>query len=569
MKVAISTIAKNEAKNVKAFVEACKGADLVSVLDTGSTDGTQKLLKKYGAFAGEAKFKTFRFDVARNKALDLLPKDIDVVVSIDMDERLQPGWRQALERAWQPNMQALSYWYIGEWQDEKKTIPAVPTWRTKIFKRHGFKWFRPVHEIPLLKDGSYPSGGLCREIEVRHYQKGERNYEPLLTQLIKSDPKDTDAYIQRGAEWMRMGEYKKAITDYEKYLELTATGTKVDPASLHAQLVAGRRAYSHIGIAQAKHLLGYAPEVIVGHFIKSVAECPQLREAWTYLADGMFAVGNYPAAYGAAMTALNIKENGIHTMDMRCWGDFPQQLADNAFAKILAGTASPKTLSLQGYPSTQGGYRMGQSIADEDLAGYFGELVSSIEKVQGDIVECGVCHGYSFTQIATAVYKSKKKRKLYGLDVWGVMPKLSKEDASVVREQGITEDLARFDAEGAQGSMQEVRERLVAAGIPKKWIDKNVVLIKGDIKNTLPKLKSKKFALVHLDVDLYSAYKAALPHVWPKLQKGGVLALDEYGDPWWPGANKAVNEYFAKQKGNYEFEGMSVGQTARYYVVKK
>ena len=35
----ISTIAKNEAHNVKDFVASCKEADIVSVLDTGSTDG--------------------------------------------------------------------------------------------------------------------------------------------------------------------------------------------------------------------------------------------------------------------------------------------------------------------------------------------------------------------------------------------------------------------------------------------------------------------------------------------------------------------------------------------------
>jgi tetratricopeptide (TPR) repeat protein len=340
MRIAVSTIAKNESKNVKDFVASCKEADLVSVLDTGSTDGTQKLLKKYGALAGEAKFNPFRFDAARNKALDLLPKDIDIVVSIDMDERLLPGWRAALESVWRPDVDAVSYWYIGEWQDEAKTIPATPTWRTKIFKRKGTKWFRPVHEVPLLADGTYPrTGVLCREIEVHHYQKGERNYEPLLTQLLAKDPNDEDAYIQRGAEWLKLNEYKKAIDDYERYLLLTAGQTSSNPQSDRSQLVAGRRAYTHISIAQAKHALGYAPQTLVDHFLKAVGECSSLREAWTYLADGMFSIGNYPAAYGAAMTALSITNNGIHPMDMRCWGDFPKTLADNAFTKILSGAS--------------------------------------------------------------------------------------------------------------------------------------------------------------------------------------------------------------------------------------
>ncbi len=348
MKIAVSTIAKNEVHNVADFVAGAKEADLVAVLDTGSTDGTVKALKKHKALIGETVIEPFRFDVARNEALDALPDDIDIVVSIDMDERLQPGWRAALERAWQSDFDSLSYWYIAEWADEAKTVPAVPSWRTKIFKRHGMKWFRPVHEVPLKADGSYPKGGFCKEVVVHHLQEGERNYEPLLSRLIEEQPEDEDAYLQRAPEWLKMGEYKKSIEDNQTYLRLT-TGNQFadDQQTLRSQLIAGRRAYSYISIAQAKHRLGYAPGVIVHEFLRAAAECPQLREAWAYLADGYFSIGNYPAAYAAAMNALAITDNGLHSMDMRCWGDFPKQIADTAFAKMVAGQVQSDVLNAQ------------------------------------------------------------------------------------------------------------------------------------------------------------------------------------------------------------------------------
>jgi Glycosyltransferases involved in cell wall biogenesis len=91
MKVAISAIAKDEIHNVEDFVASCEGADIVGVVDTGSTDGTKEKLEALGALLGTIELKSFRFDVARNEALDLLPEDVDVVVSIDLDERLQPG----------------------------------------------------------------------------------------------------------------------------------------------------------------------------------------------------------------------------------------------------------------------------------------------------------------------------------------------------------------------------------------------------------------------------------------------------------------------------------------------
>ena len=43
MKVAVYTVAKNEAKQVQPFMESCRDADLVVIADTGSTDGTPEL----------------------------------------------------------------------------------------------------------------------------------------------------------------------------------------------------------------------------------------------------------------------------------------------------------------------------------------------------------------------------------------------------------------------------------------------------------------------------------------------------------------------------------------------
>ena len=39
MKVAVYTIAKNKVKQVEPFMGSCREADLVSIADTGSTDG--------------------------------------------------------------------------------------------------------------------------------------------------------------------------------------------------------------------------------------------------------------------------------------------------------------------------------------------------------------------------------------------------------------------------------------------------------------------------------------------------------------------------------------------------
>ena len=48
MKIYIYSIAKNEEKFAKRFIDSCKGADKVIVCDTGSTDNTKKILQKWG-----------------------------------------------------------------------------------------------------------------------------------------------------------------------------------------------------------------------------------------------------------------------------------------------------------------------------------------------------------------------------------------------------------------------------------------------------------------------------------------------------------------------------------------
>ena len=49
MKVVVYAIAKNEKSFARRWMESMSEADEVVVLDTGSTDGTQQLLRELGA----------------------------------------------------------------------------------------------------------------------------------------------------------------------------------------------------------------------------------------------------------------------------------------------------------------------------------------------------------------------------------------------------------------------------------------------------------------------------------------------------------------------------------------
>ena len=80
----------------------------------------------------------WRFDTARNTALNLLPADIDICIWQDLDEELLPGWRQQLENNWTPTATIANHKYRNNdrpWQ-----------WHSKIHARHNCYWTGAVHE---------------------------------------------------------------------------------------------------------------------------------------------------------------------------------------------------------------------------------------------------------------------------------------------------------------------------------------------------------------------------------------------------------------------------------------
>ena len=99
MKVAVYSIALNEEQFVERWYQSAKEADYLLIADTGSSDRTVKLAKSLGINVVEISIKPWRFDDARNAALAALPIDIDMCISLDMDEVIVPNWRELLEPA--------------------------------------------------------------------------------------------------------------------------------------------------------------------------------------------------------------------------------------------------------------------------------------------------------------------------------------------------------------------------------------------------------------------------------------------------------------------------------------
>ena len=55
-----------------------------------------------------------------------------------------------------------------------------------------------------------------------------------------------------------------------------------------------------------------------------------------------------------------------------------------------------------------------------------------------------------------------------------------------------------------------------------------------------------------LDCELYESYKICLEFFYPRLTEGGIILLNEYNDPPWPGCKKAVDESLANKPESVE-----------------
>ena len=130
MKVCVYAICKNEAQFVRRWMASMSEADEIYVLDTGSDDGTPQLLRSLGANVTEEIIDPWRFDVARNRSLELVPEDADICVCTDLDEMFRPGWRARLEAAWMPEAGQAACRYT--WSFQPDGSEGIVFWPEKI-----------------------------------------------------------------------------------------------------------------------------------------------------------------------------------------------------------------------------------------------------------------------------------------------------------------------------------------------------------------------------------------------------------------------------------------------------
>lgn len=314
MKIWVYAIAKNEITFCERFMASCAGADGVLVLDTGSTDGTPERLSSLGAKVGKALINPWRFDSARNIALDMLPEDIDVCISLDIDEVLCDGWREAIESSWARGVTRGRYLYV--WSHTPDGGDGVRFYADKVHARRGYHWRYPVHEV-LEAEGTEQSV-LIDGLRVDHWPDGAKsraNYLPLLELAVREDPANDRNRHYLGREYYFHGQWGAAIETLMRHLALPSATWKAE------------RAASMRYIARCCDALGDTRSA-AQWYERAADEAPTQREAPFELAMLYYRAGEWALCRYWAMRTLAVERLDLNYMtDPAAWGAEPYDLA--------------------------------------------------------------------------------------------------------------------------------------------------------------------------------------------------------------------------------------------------
>ena len=304
MKIAVYTIALNEEKHVERWYNSVKDADHILIADTGSTDRTVEIAKSLGINVYNISIKPWRFDVARNTALSLLPDDIDLCVSLDMDETISEGWREILEKT---TGNQITY-VFDNYHKQHSMV------NNKIHSRHGYVWKFIMHE-GIVQDRIEPDIEFAYGLEVYHLpdvEKPRSQYLDLIKAALDETRNITRYYKYYTDALVSLERYEEAEEWYLKMLE-----------------VPGFSSYDSAHVYRI--LANIIPEKFGEYILCCLGEAPDRREPYYYIAKWYGDNNRWEECLVWCEKALAIKNITVDIFkDNDAWGEPMLELYEKA-----------------------------------------------------------------------------------------------------------------------------------------------------------------------------------------------------------------------------------------------
>ena len=297
-------IVKNESKVIERCLETVKPLiDYWVIVDTGSTDGTQKIIKQFmKGIPGELHERPWvDFAHNRNEALQLAKNKSDYILRIDADEQLIFS-KEFVKPKLNKDFYYITTKHAGNTYSRNQLIKASLNW----------KWVGVLHEYlgcPEAKThetlkGVYNLYGFdgCRSQDPEKFKKDAK----VLEAALKKEPTNERYVFYLAQSYKDAGDHWLAIKYYKKRAEMGGWDQEVY--------------WSLYQIASLQEFLKLPEETFTKSFAKAHQYRPARAEPLYRLAHYYRLNENYISGYLLAKYALSIPKS-TDTIMVESWVD--------------------------------------------------------------------------------------------------------------------------------------------------------------------------------------------------------------------------------------------------------
>ena len=272
--ISLCMIVKNEEEYLTRCLSSINDiAGEIIIVDTGSTDKTVEIAKKFGAKVYYFKWNN-NFSEARNESLKYATKDW--ILILDADDEIYQEDKKFLRALLDGELDENAIYYfetLSYYGSSVEKGDIVINLNPRLFKnKRGIHYEGEVHNQLIFTQGEYNS--ICDSIKIHHYgyldkritSKDKRNRNiSILKEQIKNNPEYMFAYFNLGNEYAALDDMKNALECYYKAYE------KFDSDSGYSSVLILRIIVSNYNLGEYNVALNF---VDIG--IKNYPQCTDL-----------------------------------------------------------------------------------------------------------------------------------------------------------------------------------------------------------------------------------------------------------------------------------------------------
>ena len=291
-KICLNMIVKNESKVIKRCLASVKQIiDYWVIADTGSTDGTQEIIREFMKdIPGELIERPWvDFSHNRNEVLSLSKEKADFLLFIDADEQFVFSDTFTI-----PKLDLDSYFILIHQLD------GINYFRESLIRSSlNWKWVGPVHEA-LISSEAKTKDVLKGITNLSITEDGHRYQDPkkylkdaaILEEALKSEPKNSRYAFYLALSYGNAHEYQEALKWHKKRIAM---------GGLEEEIF-----YSLLSIGKIEENLNVSPDKFIKSYVAAHLYRPSRAEPLYFIANYYIRTENHFLAYLFSKAGLTI-----------------------------------------------------------------------------------------------------------------------------------------------------------------------------------------------------------------------------------------------------------------------